>query len=215
VPLRAAARAFLEAFGDFLGIGCSFPTGPRLCRITWRCRDGRVRASERPWPDLGPAAWALRAIGRCAVVVVSRPNPVRFDGVGIPSDAGVERRSQLFVTDGVRASTGPSSLKHSTYRVASCPVTDARPAVQHLVKPAPPNTSLDMRSPVRPRSLTTSVVGVVSGRSLQRAACREQGGAACLRRTVNQCMGGATRRTGACSLTTPLACVSNSKQYLL
>src|SRR5437867_9496818 len=43
---------------------------------------------------------------RCAVVVVSRLNPVLFDGGDIPSIAGVERRSQLFVTDGVRASIG-------------------------------------------------------------------------------------------------------------
>ena len=43
---------------------------------------------------------------RCAVVVVSRLNPIRFDGGDIPSIAGVERRSQLFLTDGVRASIG-------------------------------------------------------------------------------------------------------------
>jgi hypothetical protein len=40
------------------------------------------------------------------VVVVSRLNPVRFDGGDIPSIAGVERRSQLFLTDGVRARIG-------------------------------------------------------------------------------------------------------------
>ena len=47
-----------------------------------------------------------REPGRCAVIVVSRLNPVRFDGGDIPSIAGVERRSQLFLTDGVRASIG-------------------------------------------------------------------------------------------------------------
>jgi uncharacterized protein YeaO (DUF488 family) len=36
-----------------------------------------------------------REPGRCAVVVVSRLNPVRFNGGDIPSIAGVERRSQL------------------------------------------------------------------------------------------------------------------------
>jgi hypothetical protein len=36
------------------------------------------------------------------VIVVSRLNPVRFDGGDIPSIAGVERRSQFFLTDGVR-----------------------------------------------------------------------------------------------------------------
>src|SRR5712691_13173786 len=47
-----------------------------------------------------------REPGRCAVVVVSRLNPVRFDGDDIPSIAGVERRSQLFLTDGVRTGIG-------------------------------------------------------------------------------------------------------------
>ena len=47
-----------------------------------------------------------REPGRCAVIVVSRLNPVRFDGSDIPSIAGVERRSQIFLTDEVRASIG-------------------------------------------------------------------------------------------------------------
>src|SRR5271166_1618724 len=48
-----------------------------------------------------------REPGWCAVVAVeSRMNPVRFDGSDIPSIVGVERRSQLFLTDGVRASIG-------------------------------------------------------------------------------------------------------------
>src|SRR5438094_3888940 len=47
-----------------------------------------------------------REPGGCAVVVISRLNPVRFDAGDIPSIAGVERRSQLFLTDGVRASIG-------------------------------------------------------------------------------------------------------------
>jgi uncharacterized protein YbjT (DUF2867 family) len=38
--------------------------------------------------------------------VVSRLNPVRFDGGDLPSSAGVERRSQRFLTDGVRAGIG-------------------------------------------------------------------------------------------------------------
>ncbi len=47
-----------------------------------------------------------REPGRCAVVVVSRLNPVRFDGGDILSVAVAERRSQIFLTDGVRASLG-------------------------------------------------------------------------------------------------------------
>ena len=34
-------------------------------------------------------------------------NPGRFDGGDIPSTAGTERRSQLYLTDGVRAGVGP------------------------------------------------------------------------------------------------------------
>ncbi len=62
----------------------------------------------------GPRAWLTsfcsldpfdcREPGRCAVVVESRLNPVWFNGGDIPSTAGVERRSHLFLTDGVRAS---------------------------------------------------------------------------------------------------------------
>src|SRR5260370_24321 len=45
-----------------------------------------------------------REPGRYAAgAVESRLNPVRFDGDDIPSSAGIERRSQLFLTDGVRA----------------------------------------------------------------------------------------------------------------
>src|SRR5260370_4611735 len=47
-----------------------------------------------------------REPSRCAVVVVSRLDPVRFDGGDIPSIAGLEGRSQLFLTDGVRAGIG-------------------------------------------------------------------------------------------------------------
>jgi hypothetical protein len=45
-----------------------------------------------------------REPGWYAVVVVSRLNPVRFDGGDISSIAGVEPRSQLLLTPGVRAS---------------------------------------------------------------------------------------------------------------
>lgn len=41
---------------------------------------------------------------RCAVAVESRVNPVRFEGKEVPSTAGAERRSQRFLTDGVRTS---------------------------------------------------------------------------------------------------------------
>jgi hypothetical protein len=36
--------------------------------------------------------------------MVSRLNPVRFDGSDFPSITGVERRSQDFLTDGVQPS---------------------------------------------------------------------------------------------------------------
>ena len=41
--------------------------------------------------------------GRCAVVVESGLQPIWFDGDDIPSITGVERRSQLFLADWVRA----------------------------------------------------------------------------------------------------------------
>jgi hypothetical protein len=47
-----------------------------------------------------------REPGRCAVSVESRLKPVRFDGGEIPSSTGVERRSQLFLRNGVRAGIG-------------------------------------------------------------------------------------------------------------
>ncbi len=90
--------------------------------------------------SLNDAVYALRANarsldpldcrepGRCAVVVVSRLDPVRFDGGDTPSIARVEHRSQLFLTDGCGPVSGPSSLKHNTYRVPPCSVTDARRA---------------------------------------------------------------------------------------
>ena len=66
--------------------------------------DGTDRSPGRQSHSLDP--FDCREPGRCAVVVVSRLNPVRFDGGDIPSVAGVERRSQLFLTDAVRASIG-------------------------------------------------------------------------------------------------------------
>ncbi len=53
---------------------------------------------------------------RCAVVVVSRLNPVRFDGGDIPSATGIERGSQLFLTDGVLAGTGTLSRSVNRHR---------------------------------------------------------------------------------------------------
>jgi hypothetical protein len=43
---------------------------------------------------------------RAILVMESRPNSVRFDGSEIPSAAGVERRSQLFLTNRVRSDIG-------------------------------------------------------------------------------------------------------------
>src|SRR5262245_66359372 len=67
---------------------------------SFRPRGGAATTSTRT--PLDP--FDCREPGGCAVVVVSRPNPVRFDGGDIPSIAGFARRSQLFLTDGVRAS---------------------------------------------------------------------------------------------------------------
>src|SRR5208283_445336 len=87
--------------------------GPLLLRISFDCDRGLSPSggtcffyplSTDQFRSLDP--FDCREPGRCAVVVNSRLKPVRFDGGNIPTIAGVERRSQLFLTDGVRASIG-------------------------------------------------------------------------------------------------------------
>src|SRR5262245_35243454 len=63
----------------------------------------RNRAPSRP-ACLDP--FDRREPGRCTIVVVPRLNPVRFDRGDMPSGAGIERRTQLFPTDGMRAGIG-------------------------------------------------------------------------------------------------------------
>ena len=65
-----------------------------------------ARIAHRPDQFRSLDPFDCREPGRCTVVVVSRLNPVRFDSGDMPSSAGVERRFQLFLTDGVRASIG-------------------------------------------------------------------------------------------------------------
>src|ERR1017187_9255144 len=73
-----------------------------------------------------------REPGRCAVViVVSRLNPVRFDGGDIPSIAGDERRSQLFLTDGVRASVG--TIVTEAHHIQSSIVLGHRRWTRHVL----------------------------------------------------------------------------------
>src|SRR6266436_4882504 len=71
-------------------------------------RDRPIKRSAGPHDDGLEAGLAFRGSldsfdcrepGRCAMVVVSRLNQIRFDGDYIPSIAGFERRSQLFLTD--------------------------------------------------------------------------------------------------------------------
>ena len=73
-----------------------------------------------------------RKPGRCAVVIVeSRLNPVRFDGGDIPSIAGDERRSQLLLTDGVRASVG--TIVTEAQHVQSSIVLGHRRQTRHVL----------------------------------------------------------------------------------
>jgi hypothetical protein len=61
-------------------------------------------------------------------MVVPRLNPVRFDGGDIPSIAGVERRSQRFLTDGVRAGIGAivtEAQQHTGFHRARSPTLDS------------------------------------------------------------------------------------------
>jgi hypothetical protein len=115
---------------------------------------------------------------RCAVVVVSRLNPVWFDGDDIPSMARVEPGSQLFLTDGVRASIGAIVTEAQDIQgsIVLCHRRETRhvsgslvavegveqPAVQHRVEHAPQTLQLEhvSRSEL---NLDPTVVGLLSG----------------------------------------------------
>src|ERR1035437_1382415 len=97
-------------------ISTATPT-PRARVCTGRQCDSRCADSASPGGTLAPHRGAAgqshsldpfdcREPGGCAVVLISRLNLVRFDGGDIPSSVGVERRFQLFLTDGVGASIG-------------------------------------------------------------------------------------------------------------
>src|SRR5262245_44016575 len=124
-----------------------------------------------------------REPGRCAVVVVSRLNPVRFDSGDIPSVAGVERRSQLFLTNGVRASIGTivTEAQHIQGSMVRGHQRETRPVswsllgvegveqstVQHRLKPAPQTLQLERVSRSE-LNLDPTIVGFLSGESQRR-----------------------------------------------
>src|ERR1019366_6848401 len=105
---------------------------------------------------------------------------VPFNGGDLPSMAGVERRSQLFLTDGVRASIGTLIaeaqhiqgsivLGHRRYtRRVSCSLVVVvvegveQSAVQHRLKPAPQTLQLERVSHSE-LNLDPTVVGLLSG----------------------------------------------------
>lgn len=64
-----------------------------------------------------------RERGRYAVVMVSRPNPLRLDGGDIPFVAEVERRSELFLTG--RASIGSIVIEAHPYSLECASVETA------------------------------------------------------------------------------------------
>jgi hypothetical protein len=73
--------------------------------MAWDRLPGKPFPQSRSVCSLDP--FDGREPGRRTVIAVeSRLNPVRFDGDDIPSSGGVERRSQLFLADWVRASVG-------------------------------------------------------------------------------------------------------------
>jgi len=115
---------------------------------------------------------------RCAVVVVSRLDPVRFDGGDIPSMDGVERRSQLFLTDGVRASIGTivteaqhiqgsiafghrRQTRHVSWSLVAVKGVE-QSAVQNRLKPAPQTLQLERVSRSE-LNLDPTVSGFLSG----------------------------------------------------
>ena len=112
------------------------------------------------------------------MVVVSRLNPVRFDGGDIPSIAGVERRSQLFLTDGVRASIGTivaeaqhiqgsivlghrRQARHVSWSLVAVERVE-QSAVQYGLKPAPQSLQVERVSRGE-LNLDPTVVGLLSG----------------------------------------------------
>jgi hypothetical protein len=119
-----------------------------------------------------------RQPGRCAVVVVSRVNPVRFDGGDLPSRPGVERRAQLFLPDGVRARIGTivteaqhiqgsvvlghrRQARHISWSLVAVEGVE-QSAVQHRREPAPQTLQLE-RVRHSERNLDPTVVGLRSG----------------------------------------------------
>ena len=125
-----------------------------------------------------PDPFDCREPSRCAVVVVSRLNPVRFDGGDIPSIAGVEHRSQFFLTDGVRASLGTivaeaqhiqgalvlghrRQTRHVTWSLVAVEGVE-QSAVQHRLKHAPQALELERVSRSE-LNLDPTVVGLLSG----------------------------------------------------
>jgi hypothetical protein len=96
-------------------------------------------------------------------VEVSGLNPVRLDSGQVPSIAGVENRSQLFLIDRMRTSNRTSVTEaqqvewsvvfgygRQTRHVAWSLVTVEcvqQTAVQHRLKPTPPKTPDGMRPP--------------------------------------------------------------------
>jgi hypothetical protein len=110
--------------------------------------------------------------------VISRLNPIRFDGGDIPSSAGVERRSQLFRADGVRAClrTIATEAQHvqgaivlgrrrQTRRLSWSLVAVEgveQSAVQHRFEPAPQALELE-RVSRRELNRDPAVVGFLSG----------------------------------------------------
>jgi hypothetical protein len=119
------------------------------------------------------------------VVVISRLNPVRFDGGDIPSIAEVERRSQLILTDGVRASVGTivTEAQHIQGSIVLGHRRQARyvswslvavegvkqSAVQHRLKRAPQTLQMERvgrsecTAPANPPSMPTALLLAAAG----------------------------------------------------
>ena len=99
-PLRGGAEAKLAASPH--GVEQAFMPAVLCNKLRALASEGfsRVHGNSEGASD----PFDCREPGRRAVVVESRLNPVCFNGGDIPSITGIERRSQLFLTDGVRAS---------------------------------------------------------------------------------------------------------------
>ena len=151
----------------------------------------RPSALRRSSDCYGPCPCDRSEPGRCAdVAVISRLNPVRFDGGDTPSIAGAKRRSQFFLANRVWAGIGTfvTEAQHvqgsivlghrGQARYVSWPLAAVKrveqPAVQHRLKQRPKRFSWSALAAAKSTSIpraaafARAIAGAVSATSTPR-----------------------------------------------